>query len=505
MKRIAIYSRKSIETDKGESIKNQIEMCKSYFSRHEDCIFEIFEDEGFSGGNTNRPSFQRMMELAKFKQFDVIAVYKVDRIARNIVDFVNIYDDLEKHDVKLVSVTEGFDPSTPIGKMMMLLLASFAEMERMNIQQRVKDNMHALAKMGRWSGGTPPTGYRSTRISNGKKTEVYLELIPEMKQTINSIFNKAAEGITPFTISKEVNIPCKTISNMIENPTYVEATEESANYLKSLGYEVFGELNGKGFLVFNRRPRKNGVKLYNAEGMLVSSSQHEAAIDSRTWILANEKIKSRGRESHPRISPNSFLAHMVKCSCGSGMTVGCGRTRKDGSRVRYFMCSHKKTYKDCNSNWLRVDEVEESFLETLTNISMDKSVLKNYLHTEDKTDYDKLIKETKNKITKLSSDINNLTDKLILLEGDAINIVTDKINDLAKEKNSLNTKLLEIERKKLFNSLDNQNISQLSANIVDFVKNFDSLDTNRRQLFIQHIIKEIQWDGKEKIKIKFLQ
>lgn len=92
-------------------------MCKTYFNRaDEDCSFEIFQDEGFSGGNINRPSFQRMLELAKHKQFDIIAVYKVDRIARNIVDFVNIYDELENHDIKLVSITEGFDPSTPIGK-----------------------------------------------------------------------------------------------------------------------------------------------------------------------------------------------------------------------------------------------------------------------------------------------------------------------------------------------------------------------------------------------------
>lgn len=62
MKRIAIYSRKSKETDTGESIKNQIQMCKEYFLRkNEDCIFETFIDEGFSGGNTNRPEFQRMI------------------------------------------------------------------------------------------------------------------------------------------------------------------------------------------------------------------------------------------------------------------------------------------------------------------------------------------------------------------------------------------------------------------------------------------------------------
>ena len=72
MKRIAIYSRKSRETDTGESIKNQIQMCKDYFLKQNDkYTFEIFQDEGFSGGNTNRPEFQRMMLFAKQKKFDI--------------------------------------------------------------------------------------------------------------------------------------------------------------------------------------------------------------------------------------------------------------------------------------------------------------------------------------------------------------------------------------------------------------------------------------------------
>ena len=86
MKKIAIYSRKSKETDTGESIKNQINICKEYFLRQYDqCTFEIFEDEGFSGGNTNRPAFKRMMQLAEHKQFDIIAAYKIDRIIASFI------------------------------------------------------------------------------------------------------------------------------------------------------------------------------------------------------------------------------------------------------------------------------------------------------------------------------------------------------------------------------------------------------------------------------------
>lgn len=88
---IAIYSRKSRFTGKGESIGNQVELCKEYIRTHYDEAalnhITIYEDEGFSGGNLNRPAFKKMMEAARSHQFGAIIVYRLDRISRNISDF----------------------------------------------------------------------------------------------------------------------------------------------------------------------------------------------------------------------------------------------------------------------------------------------------------------------------------------------------------------------------------------------------------------------------------
>lgn len=158
--KIAIYSRKSVFVEGSVSIETQIAMCKDYINRKYDKPnFEVFEDEGFSGGNTNRPAFQKMLRMAELKQLDAVVCYKVDRIARNTLDFLNILEMFKKNDVELISISEGFDPNTQMGKVMLTLLASFAEMERANTQQRVKDNMLAIAKKGRWTGGSAPTGY----------------------------------------------------------------------------------------------------------------------------------------------------------------------------------------------------------------------------------------------------------------------------------------------------------------------------------------------------------
>lgn len=504
--KIAIYSRKSKETDTGESIKNQINMCKDYFNRQfENCIFETFEDEGFSGGNINRPAFQRMMQLAKHKQFDAVTCYKIDRISRNTLDFLTVFEELKSYGVKLVSVTEGFDPSTPAGKMMMSMISSMAEMERMNIAQRVKDNMLELGKMGRWSGGTPPTGYRSVSVVNesGKK-ETYLELIPEYIDKLNLIFNMIASGHTPGQVSREIGLPNRTVSNILTNPVHLAATEESANYLKSIGYKVYGDLNGKGFMPYNRRPRVNGKALYNSKDMFVSTSKHEVAIEPSLWIKANQVFKSRGAEARPRISPNSFLSHMVKCKCGSSMFVYPGHITKTGEQTYYFRCSDKKYKKtDCDAKWLPVKLVEEYFLKSLKDITLDKSILITYLKSYESIDYDKLIKDTKKEIFKKNKDIETLTEKLILIEGPAVNIITNKINTISGEITNLNEELFILERKKIFQDHDKINIDTLYKLIVTTISHFDTLTIEEQQLEIRSFLKEIIYHGGDDIEIVF--
>ena len=506
--KIAIYSRKSLETDTGESIKNQINMCKDYFNRRYigECTFEIFEDEGFSGGNTNRPDFQRMMELVKFKQFDVVAVYKIDRIARNIVDFVNIFDDLDKMNVQLVSITEGFDPSTPAGKMMMLLLASFAEMERMNISQRVRDNMHELAKLGHWSGGQPPKGYESIReVINGKNVSF---LIPNKEiDNIKQIFEMYADGYYPMEIYNHFKAngfiyPTNTILDLIKNPTYLKSSEESVHYLKQNGYKVYGKPNGCGFLPYNRRPRKNGVRYVGDK--IVGVSIHEAVIDIDLWIRTQQKLKERYQAPRPLESKNSWLAGLVKCRCGSGMFVDTGNIRKDGTRPYRFKCSaNAKDSSSCKNRTLRVERLEAEVLKFLERLLNKEELEKLLASVENKDDTSK-IKDLKKRIKENTAAINNLIDKLMVLSNDASEFVTKKIEQLTKETNNLKNELLKLERSSFIGNLDKKNINVLHDQISNFL-NLDN-DIEVRRYNIKSIVKSITWDSDaNKISIELLR
>ena len=150
--RIAIYSRKSVFTGKGDSIENQIQLCKEYVNLHypgENSI-EIYEDEGFSGGNINRPKFQELLKDAREKKFDCLICYRLDRISRNVSDFSTLIEELNDLKISFVSIKEQFDTSTPMGRAMMYISSVFAQLERETIAERVRDNMIELAKQGSW-------------------------------------------------------------------------------------------------------------------------------------------------------------------------------------------------------------------------------------------------------------------------------------------------------------------------------------------------------------------
>ena len=111
----AIYSRKSKYTGKGESIGNQVELCKNYLKTKYDTNVKdvlIYEDEGYTGANTKRPEFQKMLKDIKAKKIKTVICYRLDRISRNVLDFCNLKDELSDYNVSFISIREDFDTST---------------------------------------------------------------------------------------------------------------------------------------------------------------------------------------------------------------------------------------------------------------------------------------------------------------------------------------------------------------------------------------------------------
>lgn len=209
--RFAIYSRKSVDTGKGESIGNQIEMCKQYilskFPDTKNSDIFIYEDEGFSGKNLERPHFQTMMNDIQSGKIDCMTCYRLDRTSRNVSDFSTLIETLNNFGVNFISIKEDFDTTKPMGKAMMYIASVFSQLERETIAERVRDNMLLLAKTGRWLGGTTPMGFTSekyeTVIMDGKlKTAYKLIFNSDEINIVKTIYQKFRELRSISAVSK---------------------------------------------------------------------------------------------------------------------------------------------------------------------------------------------------------------------------------------------------------------------------------------------------------------
>ena len=164
MKIVAVYSRKSKQTDKGESIETQINLCNDYIKRifpsEEIKILLYNEGEGVSGGDSERKKFNELIRDAKNKKYNVLICYRLDRVARSVADFSDLIEELNDNNISFVSVKEQFDTSTPMGRLMLGILSAFAQLERENIRMRTRMGMKERVKSGLcMGGGRIPFGY----------------------------------------------------------------------------------------------------------------------------------------------------------------------------------------------------------------------------------------------------------------------------------------------------------------------------------------------------------
>ena len=225
--RCAIYTR--VSTDQGldqefNSLDAQYDAAQAYIrSQHHagwTLIRSKYDDGGFSGGNTDRPALQRLLEDVQTGKVDVIVVYKVDRLTRSLADFAKLVELFDQHNVSFVSVTQQFNTTTSMGRLTLNVLLSFAQFEREVTSERIRDKIAASKRKGLWVGGMTPLGYdakdRKISINEAETDRVrtifrtYLRLgslnllmVELRKQQINTKVRALKTGATvggiPFT------------------------------------------------------------------------------------------------------------------------------------------------------------------------------------------------------------------------------------------------------------------------------------------------------------------
>src|SRR5690242_15602785 len=197
----AIYTR--VSTDQGldqefNSLDAQYEASRAYIRSQAHAgwtqIRTRYDDGGFSGGNTDRPALQQLLEDVGAGKIDVIVVYKVDRLTRSLADFAKLVELFDKHSVSFVSVTQQFNTTTSMGRLTLNVLLSFAQFEREVTSERIRDKIAASKRKGLWVGGMTPLGYDTNeRKITVKKAEA---------ETVRTIFRNYLKlgGLNPLMV-----------------------------------------------------------------------------------------------------------------------------------------------------------------------------------------------------------------------------------------------------------------------------------------------------------------
>ena len=187
-KNCAIYIRKSSEEGLDQdfnSLHAQREACEAYITSQKAegwvLLENQYDDGGFSGGTLKRPALSKLLDDIRAGQINIVAVYKIDRLTRSLMDFAKLVEVFDEYGVTFVSITQSFNTTTSMGRLTLNVLLSFAQFEREVAGERIRDKIAASKAKGMWMGGRPPLGYD---IENRR-----LVVNPEDAEKAKKIFN----------------------------------------------------------------------------------------------------------------------------------------------------------------------------------------------------------------------------------------------------------------------------------------------------------------------------
>ena len=532
-KQYVIYSRKSKFTGKGESIENQIELCRQYIAMHfgEEAAENVlvYEDEGFSGGNLERPQFKKMMKDSQKIAFAAIVVYRLDRISRNIGDFAKLIEDLGDRHIDFISIREQFDTSSPMGRAMMYIASVFSQLERETIAERIRDNMHELSKTGRWRGGTTPTGYASESLSSvtvdGKvKKACKLKPIPEEIQLVKTIFSVFMEtGSLSKTDQYLLEHRCVTkrgkqftrfaIRGILTNPVYMIADETAYQYLKENNVDLFAEraeFDGEhGIMAYNRTLQRPGKanQIRPMEEWIVAVGKHPGIIAGSDWVRVQAMLDVNKSKSYRRPRSNvALLSGLLRCGeCGDYMRPKLtNRRTADGELIYTYMCSTKErshgtvcSMKNCNGNTLDAKIIEE-----IRKLSADKETLTRLLAqtkkviSGSKEGYDAELALLRERHTETEDRIKRLVESLSVASDTSAKYVMEQIDALHQESETQQLRLSELEALTEQSRMLHQEFAFHQGMIESFASAVDSATLEEKRRLLRTIVKKVVWDGK---------
>ena len=477
MKKVAIYIRVSTQeqNESGYSVGEQKERLLSYCKAKDLAVYEIYIDGGYSGSTLDRPAIQKLK--ADIKNFDMVLVYKLDRLSRSQFDILDL---IEKtflpNDIDFISLSESFDTSTPFGRAMIGILGVFAQLEREQIKERTSMGRKARAKEGKWHGGIgPPVGYD---YIDGK-------LIPNEYEApqIRMIFEMVADS---------------------------KSNEEIINALNAEGYTTkYG-----GWKDTSKISRLIGRNVYLGTITyvdVVTENAHEPLVSLELFEKANG-IKEQRNEIFGKnlFNRTTLLSGFLWCAhCGARFGTTVSRHKKPGmpvtSQNRYHACysrafpnSKMATQKGCKNKIWRMDDLEVAVETEIRRLSFEAGYFDKLTGSPKNTKSNNNTGKTLKRISDIDKQMSKLME-LYSLNSVPFDVLSERIDALHKEKSTLKEKLNESQNTNdTYPSLSN--VEEFRALLNNVISLWDMADIEQKRLLLSSLIRKITIDN-EKISI----
>lgn len=427
----ATYCRVSTDeqANEGYSIPSQGKINDAY------CVVKGYDeivryvDEGYSAKNLKRPDVQRLIADCKSAGYEAVVVWRLDRLSRSLRDTLELYEDIFRaNGIALISVSENIDTSTPAGRLMLNILASFAQNEREVTEERVRMVSVELAKECRHMGGLPPFGYRV------EDKKYYID--PVQGMAVRTIFEMYTNGMGYNAILRYLN-----------DGGY--RTMQGNLFRKTSLYEILGNEKYVGTYVYNRtiaatKQGKRNNHASKAENEIVRiPGGIPPIIDELTWRRASElRLQNKRRRGSYTATHVYLLSGITYCGiCGAHINGASMGKDRNGTIQRYYHCKHKDVKR------ARKEKLEGYVLKFLKLLAQDETVVAqtveaaNYLLDDAESVQNTEAQEIRIQLADVEKKISNIAEYIAQNGIDAPVSFMDTVKQLEKKKCILQTAL----------------------------------------------------------------
>ena len=347
--RVCLYTRISTdEENQPTSLHSQRERLEAFCASQEGWRIVAHQEDRSTGTKLERPGLQAALELARAGKVDLLLVYRVDRLSRKVRQLAQLAEELDRVGVTLRSATEPFDTGAAAGRMMLQMLAVFAEFEHATIVDRVTAGIERRAKQGRWATGKLPFGYRRNDdkdvIPDGREAPVV--------RRVFQLYTRDRLGTT--SIARLLTDECAPAPARGWQPAVVQWLLENEAYL--------GRVHWRG---------------ESYPGL------HDPLVDEPTFQAAQALLRERGEDLTLRRGNRSdyLLSGVIRCGRCRRAYIGMS-AKGNGGTYFYYACSRRQKLgrRACDGERLNRDKLEAAVLDQLARLYRDGDLIADALH-----------------------------------------------------------------------------------------------------------------------------